>query len=84
MNKWILQYTVYTLTVLNLIFILRRNGRSLYTEISKKNKTIYKITFSSSLLEKENAKTSQHYQDPAEKIETFLLGDFPRMYYTVT
>lgn len=45
---------------------------------------INKITSPSSLLEKDNAKTSQHYQDPAEKIETFLLREFPRMYYTVT
>lgn len=45
---------------------------------------INKITSPSSLLGRDNAKTSQRYQDPAEKIETFLLGEFPRMYYRVT
>lgn len=45
---------------------------------------INKITSLSSLFKRDNVKTSQHYQDSAEKIETFLLGEFPRTYYTVT
>lgn len=45
---------------------------------------INKITSLSSLFERDNVKTSQHYQDSAEKIETFLFGEFPRMYYIVT